>query len=248
MLSEGSALSEGESTHAEGYNYRHFTPEHYEVEFPLPGPVAGERLPDATLETPDGEAVRLSDYRGEWVVLETGSLTCPMYARGVDVCADLRREYPDVKFLVLYVREAHPGERTGAHETLSQKRACARRVREEYGEVRPVLVDDLDGELHDRLGGFPNMLYVVNPEGRVVYRGYWADPDRLRTVLEHREELHSDEYVEPEMWNPLLGLRVLMKGGLRAVWDLLMAVPSLVRLHRRAARFGSRSDEAAGDP
>lgn len=217
------------------------------MEFPLPGPSAGDRIPDAALQTPDGEAVSLSDYRGEWIVLETGSLTCPMYARGVRAFEELRREYPDVTFLVLYVREAHPGERTGAHETLFQKRQCARRVREEYGEARPVLVDDLEGNFHRRLGGFPNMLYVVDPGGRVVYRGYWADLDRLRTVLEHREDLHPEEYVEPEMWNPLLGLNVLMKGGVRALWDLLVAVPSLLRLHRRAARFGGRKEDPPRD-
>ncbi len=228
------------------YNYRHFDPEHYDVEFPLPGPSSGEPLPDATLRTLEGETVALSDYRGRWVVLETGSLTCPMYARGVDAADELRRKYPDVVFLMLYVREAHPGERVGAHETLPGKLECARRVREEYGEARPVVVDDLDGGLHRRLGGFPNMLYVVNPDGRVVYRGYWADIDRLRSVLENRDAAPSEEYVEPEMWNPLQGLRVLMKGGWRAIWDLLLAIPSLVRLHRKAARFGG--DTAPGTP
>lgn len=234
-------------TEEDPYNYRHFDPEHYDVEFPLPGPSAGEPLPDATLRTPEGETVSLSDYRGRWVVLETGSLTCPMYARGVDAADELRREYPDVVFLMLYVREAHPGERVGAHGTVSRKLECARRVREDYGESRPVLVDDLDGKLHRRLGGFPNMLYVVNPDGRVVYRGYWADVDRLRSVLEHRDAAPSEEYVEPEMWNPLQGLRVLLKGGWRAIWDLLLAIPSLVRLHRKAARFGDGGESGTGD-
>lgn len=218
------------------YNYERFDPDRFDVSVPLSGPSAGETMPDFSLRTADGRSVELSDYRGTWVVLETGSLTCPMYARNVDAYDALRDEFPDVEFLLLYVREAHPGERVGPHETEDEKVKRARQLRDEYDEDREILVDDVDGSVHRSLGSMPNMVYVIDPSGRVVYRCNWADIDRIRDVLAHREQIHSEEHIDPSMWNPLQGIRVLLKGGWQAVWDFVTSIPSLVRLHRRLSR------------
>ena len=98
----------------------------------FPGPKAGEPAVDFTLSTPDGKEVKLEDYKGKWVVIETGSITCSMYVKNVGGFAKLRQKYPDVEFLLVYVREAHPGSRLGAHISDKQKRKMSLDMKDIY--------------------------------------------------------------------------------------------------------------------
>jgi hypothetical protein len=52
----------------------------------------------------------------------------------------------------LYTREAHPGERLPAHAGFEDKVTAARRLRDELGITRPIVVDDLDGRCTARTG------------------------------------------------------------------------------------------------
>lgn len=47
----------------------------------------------------------------------------------------------------------------------------------------PIIVDGLDGEIHRAYGTLPNMVYVVDQEGRIVYRSQWTLPQEIRDVL-----------------------------------------------------------------
>ena len=60
------------------YNYKRFKTSNYEYE-KFPGPKAGDPMLDFSMSCLDGTIVNLADYKGKWVVIETGSLTCPMY-------------------------------------------------------------------------------------------------------------------------------------------------------------------------
>lgn len=55
----------------------------------LPDVKAGTQAPSLELNTPDGETVRLSDYAGQWIVLDFWASWCP----------DCRAEFPAVKAL-----------------------------------------------------------------------------------------------------------------------------------------------------
>ena len=72
----------------------------------------GRRLADYgyTLTDLNGNAVNLEDYKGKWLVIESGSLTCPMYVKRKALLEN-QGKHPDVEWLVVYVREAHPGEK-----------------------------------------------------------------------------------------------------------------------------------------
>jgi hypothetical protein len=123
----------------ESYNYQHFHVRYYNM-LNSTYPKAGERAPDFTAYTTEGNPVRLSDFRGQVVVLETGSISCPMYVKDVIEMNDIAKKFPDIKFLVLYVREAHPGGNIPAHKTLEDKIECARALPEQEGEQRQILL------------------------------------------------------------------------------------------------------------
>ena len=61
------------------YNYERFKTSNYEYA-KFPGPKAGDSLLDFPMTRLDGATVNLADYKGQWVVIETGSLTCPTTA------------------------------------------------------------------------------------------------------------------------------------------------------------------------
>lgn len=88
---------------ASGYNYGHFRPEHYDFRG-FDGPKPGDDAPDFEALTPEGDPVRLSDFAGRWVVLETGSITCPSTDSKVHATDELQREHPGVEFVRLYTR------------------------------------------------------------------------------------------------------------------------------------------------
>ncbi len=46
-----------------------------------------------------------------------------------------------------------------------------------------LVVDDLDGTMHRAYGMLPNMVYILDREGRVVYKAMWTDRADLATVL-----------------------------------------------------------------
>lgn len=101
----------------------------------------------------------------------------------------LRRKFSgrDVEFLLVYVREAHPEERgyrwVKQPQTLEQKLAHACRLVEERGMTVTVLVDGMDQAVHRRFGSLPNMVYVIDKEGRIVYKSTWTRAARLDEVL-----------------------------------------------------------------
>jgi peroxiredoxin len=212
------------------YNYQRYRMSNYDLS-QFRGPKAGEEAIDFTVRRLDGREVRLSDYRGKWVVLETGSLTCPMYVKNINPIARLRDKYPEVEFLVIYVREAHPGSRTRPAASLDEKIKLAKEMRDAYGEQREILVDDLEGPMHQSYGSLPNMVYVVDPEGQVIYRCDWSFANRIDAVLADRERLHTQEHVQIMGAAPWITVPVTLKGGWDALWDLAVAMPFIFWAH-----------------
>lgn len=89
-----------------------------------------------------------------------------------------------VKFVFVYTREAHPGEKYPHLTSMEQKIRHARDMVDAIGIRRPMLVDDLEGSVHHAYGRLPNMSYVI-ASGRVHYRASWTDPEAIEHVL-HR--------------------------------------------------------------
>ena len=71
---------------------------------------------------------------------------------------EMYRNYRDkgFEFLTIYVREPHPGEHYGPHKDFEQKLEYAKHCRDQDGIENPLLVDDLDGTVHQLYGVLPN--------------------------------------------------------------------------------------------
>lgn len=90
----------------------------------------------------------------------------------------------DGQFLFVYTREAHPNDRYPGHSSFEQKKSVASEMAKQLGFARPMLVDDLEGTVHHAYGRLPNMTYIVNPGGTIIYRAAWTDPRTIRLALE----------------------------------------------------------------
>jgi Iodothyronine deiodinase len=140
----------------------------------------------------------------------------------------------DVEFFLVYVREAHPGERYPAHETSEQKIQDAKALAELEGIGAKVLVDDLDGTIHRNYGQQPNMLYVIDKEGRVFFRALWAAETSLRRALTSllRTEEAGEQATPRENLSTLVPMlygmsevpRVLARAGNQSVEDFRQAM------------------------
>src|SRR3974390_2655042 len=77
-------------------------------------PALGTAAPAFELPDLTGRTHRLADLRGKPVVIEFGSYTCPIFCAQIPVMEEISHRHPDAAFLVIYTREAHPGEVTPA--------------------------------------------------------------------------------------------------------------------------------------
>ena len=220
------------------YNFKHFHIDLFDLTR-FAGPRAGEQATDFTLYNLDGQAVTLADFKGKWLVLETGSGTCPMYARNVAPMTELVAAYPDVEFIMVYVRESHPGGRINAHKDLAAKIAIANTLPDAINERRRILVDTPDGAMHRVYGEMPNSIYVINPEGVVIYRCDWNYMDGISAALAERDRLHENEHAPTEVLKPSPGLsiKMLMRGGWSALLDFIKMVPRLQDPHIEADEY-----------
>jgi alkyl hydroperoxide reductase subunit AhpC len=196
------------------------------------GPDPGDRAPDFEGRSLEGDAIKLSDYRGEKnVVLTFGSATCPFTAASIRGMNELYEEYDgdDVQFLFCYVREAHPGERLSAHRSYQDKVRAAELFRREEEVRMPIIVDEVNGDIHKDYGKLPNATYIIDKSGRVAFRSLWTRPrvieEALRELLDRQEERDVEHAVVhggqdtsmPTLYASLHTHRALERGGRRAV-------------------------------
>ena len=215
----------------ETYNYSRFRMSVYELGY-FPGPKAGEQVDYGyTLMDLNGNTVNLEDYKGKWLVIESGSLTCPMYVKNVKPYSKLMENHPDVEWLVVYVREAHPGERAAQATSIEEKINYAKRSRDDYGESRPIAVDSVDGKWHHDWGLLPNTVYVINPEGMVIYRADWSFAQNVDRVLQNRNKINTNEHIPIIGAAPWITIPVTLKGGWIALFDILIIFPKVYYEH-----------------
>lgn len=145
----------------------------------------------------------------------------------------LYRQYQgqDIQFFTVYAREAHPGEHFPHHSSIEQKLAYAAELRRQEGMQVPILLDALDGAIHQAYGLLPNMIYVINKQGLIVYKADWTDcaevADVLETLLRWEElkrtqvpfRLAYSERLSPVTEDAAIRKRVYERSGPKAIAD-----------------------------
>ena len=221
------------------YGYRRFTPQEYDFTVDI-GLQAGDRYQDVALTTLSGKTVRLSDYvTDKPLVLETGSMTCPMYAQSVPPMQRLMAKYPNLDHVLIYVREAHPGELQPQHQTLTDKIDAASKTKRRYRDGRTVLVDDVAGSAHRYYGAMPNSIFVIAPDGKILFRSIWNNAEDMEAIL--RAVSQGEPIVSRELKAvppfSLGAVRTLFMGGSVAVWDFVRGLPRLVSNHKKVGNM-----------
>jgi peroxiredoxin len=194
----------------------------------------GAAAPEFEASNLDGATVRLSDFRGKrHVVMMTGAVTSPMCAFEVPAFNQMQQEFDNagVSFFLLYTRESHPAENYSAHRSFEQKLAHARDLQRLESIRFPILVDYLDGRIHRAYGVWPNALFVIHKDGRLIFRSNMANHCELREFLDDllageqaRAEgkvthLQYSERVVPHEADQATHRRVYERAGPRAFED-----------------------------
>jgi len=138
----------------------------------------GDPIGPFDLHTTDGTVLNSADLarRGQAVLLVFGSRTCPVTEDAAGGLRQLHALYGDqVRFVMIQVREAHPGGIIGQPKTFGQKLRHAVDLKAHHQLPFEVAVDDIDGTFHRRLGARPNSAYLIDPTGVIVFRAQWAN-------------------------------------------------------------------------
>jgi thiol-disulfide isomerase/thioredoxin len=216
------------------YRYKNFTTSllFRDLRFARGAAAPGDRVPAFELLTTNGDRLTNSDVFGDKPVLFVfGSMTCPMTASSAPSVQKLHEEFGErVDFVMLYVREAHPGEYFGQAETIEDKIKSARSLQDFYGIDWTVAADTLDGDLHRALDPKPNAAYLVNSDGEIVFRSLWAaDYGALRMALDDTanarpaRKTQSNKLLGPVMRSMGMVREVMERGGPQSVRDLWIA-------------------------
>ncbi len=163
------------------YNYEKFHTDDYALNA-FKAPTMGGKAPDFMVETVDGTPQQLLDFDGDFLVLELGSVTCPLFQSRRSHMRSLVAEHPQTSFAILYVREAHPGSICAKHETIDDKIKNAGALVKD-GEGRKLLIDGLDGTVHKAYGSFPNSCFIINKNGCIVFYSDWNNPHATGRAL-----------------------------------------------------------------
>lgn len=176
-------------TPAPDYNYRHLRPRHVLAEarrtVRASGVAPGTEAPDFELPQADGGPLRLSDLRGWPVLLRFGSPTGPATVGSVEPLWKLHRFWEaQLRVVEVVVRQAQPGPGAPSYRRAEDKLEDARRYRDAERIPWPVLVDDVDGRVHQAYGGLPAPAYLIDAEGRVAFHGLWVHAPTLHRAIE----------------------------------------------------------------
>jgi hypothetical protein len=159
----------------------------------------GQPAPEILATTVDGKSVTLASLRGKPVVLEFGSITEPWFRARVPAVEKLAAKYKDqATFVVIYQRESHAADTAEAiEENETDGYAIAKPASEDeryklaqqavdrlHIQNETLLVDDWSNTTSLRYGGYPNMAFVIDADGKLQAGYPWMDPGKVQRALD----------------------------------------------------------------
>jgi len=115
----------------------------------------------------------------------------------------MHRRFADrAEFLTIYIKEAHPEDewQMDSNEdqgvcyrqprNLAERVAIANDFIRRFGYDLPLVIDPMANPGEEAYAAWPERLYVIDTDGRVVYKGHMGpggfDPEELEAWLETR--------------------------------------------------------------
>jgi Spy/CpxP family protein refolding chaperone len=158
---------------------------------------AGSPVPNVKVYELNGPTFDPAKYKGKVIVLEFGSLSCPVFRDQVKQMEQLRlSEDTKAFFMVVYTREAFPagdkdvlrnkeqGFSVPQARSLDERRTEARLAQEKLGITIPIAVDSMDDAASTAFDAFPNGAIVIGKDGNIAARQQWTNPDTLRNEID----------------------------------------------------------------
>jgi len=242
---------------AHEYRYKHFTTAllMHDLRFRKGAAAPDDAFPDFELITTEGARLTNDDIFGDRpVIFVFGSMTCPMTASAAPSVRELYDEFGDrVKFIMMYVREAHPGERFAQVASIEEKLGHARTLKDFYNIQWTVAADSVNGSLHRALDPKPNSAFLMDRDGTILFRSLWAsDYDALCKAL---NAVASGQAPPAKQSTKMIGpvaramgyvQEVMVRAGPQAVKDLWLAGFPMALAGRLAALHLSSSPDRRG--
>jgi thiol-disulfide isomerase/thioredoxin len=138
----------------------------------------GDMTPKFDLALTDGTRLTSTDLAAgnRPVLIIFGSRTCPVTESAAPGLKRLYAAYGNrIRFVMINVREAHPGGNVTQPKTDAQKLRRALDLKDHHQLPFEVAIDDLDGTFHRAFGARPNSAYVLAPSGKILFRAQWAN-------------------------------------------------------------------------
>jgi hypothetical protein len=82
------------------------------------------------------------------------------------------------------VRQAHPGPDVPSYQNFEQKMQDGRRYQQDEDIPWSIVVDDLEGTVHQVYGSLSDPTYLIDIDGRVTYYNMWTHVPNVHTALE----------------------------------------------------------------
>ena len=101
----------------------------------------------------------------------------------------LKEKYGEkgVEFVVVYVRDPHPGEPAYRQyvqpQNLEERQHYARELAETHQMAATVVVDTMDDEVLKQFGSLPNMVYVIDRDGTIAYKATWTMAEKIDHIM-----------------------------------------------------------------
>jgi peroxiredoxin len=147
----------------------------------------GQPAPEIALPGADGRAIKLSEYKGKWVVLEWVNPGCPYVRKHYDSknMQSLQKEAAAMGVAWLAVNSTNP-----SHYDYLKPAAMEGWMKTQGGAPRATLMDEAGNAGRAYSARTTPQMFVINPEGRVVYAGAIddkrsANPEDVKGARNH---------------------------------------------------------------
>ena len=140
-------------------------------------------------EAREGGSHTLAAGPGKVRAFMFGSITNPPSRMQLPQWDRLRAKYDTalVDLFVVYGKELHPGDQR-TFKAYPQPKSEYEKLAyaQEFAQLTklPVLVDGLDDNVLEQYGKVPNGAYVIDADGRLIFRGTWADSRKVEHIID----------------------------------------------------------------